>query len=437
MSASNHAGSKTDKGQESMRLMEQIVSRENIAKAYKRVVKNKGSSGVDGLSTEDLKDHLTMHWSQIKERLLGSGYYPSPVKRVTIPKPGGGERILGIPTVLDRLIQQAIHQVLQPLYDPFFSEWSFGFRPGRSTHQAIERSKSHIREGKRWVVDMDLSKFFDEVHHERLLNKLRIKIKDRRVIHLISRYLKSGIMMGGMSTARTKGTPQGSPLSPLLSNIVLDELDKELESRGHQFVRYADDFQIYVGSKRSAERIMTSLTRFIENRLKLKVNLMKSAIARPWQRSFLGYGFTHHKESKLRVAKSSVSRFKAKLKEQFRSGRGQNIGKFINKTLNPILRGWIIYFSRSEVKGFAGELDSWIRRHLRKIKWRQMKRSWTRYKEMLKRGLSESRSVQSCFNQRGPWWNSGASHMNRAYPRSYFDQIGLLNLRNEWCRYHL
>ncbi len=284
---------------------------------------------------------------------------------------------------------------------------------------------------------MDLSKFFDEVHHERLLSKLAHKIMDRRVIHLVDRYLRGGIMVNGIEEKRVQGTPQGSPLSPLLSNIVLDELDKELEFRGHKFVRYADDFQIYVGSRRTAERVIESLTGFIENKLKLKVNKTKSSIDRPWRRSFLGYSFTFQRESKLRVSPGSVQRLKGQVKEKLRQGRGRNQQKFIVEDLNPLLRGWISYFSKSEVKGFAAVIDGWIRHHLHKIRWRQMKRRWTRLQTLIKRGLPGERAVESCFNQRGPWWNSGASHMNQAYPTSYFDKLGLVSLQKELSRYHL
>lgn len=437
MRASNPTGNNIDKDHERAYLMEQIVSKENMTVAYRRVLSNKGAPGVDGLVVDELKDYLAQHWSSIKTALLAGSYKPSPVKQVAIKKPGGGERLLGIPTVIDRLIQQGIHQIINPLYDPQFSEWSYGFRKGRNAQQAVEQSRSHIQSGRRWVVDMDLSKFFDQVHHDRLLSKLSNQIRDRRVIHLIDRYLRSGIMVKGVEEKRSKGTPQGSPLSPLLSNIVLDELDKELEHRGHKFVRYADDFQIYVGSKRTAERVMESLTGFIERKLKLRVNKEKSAIDRPWRRSFLGYSFTAQKDSKLRVPPESIKRLKGKLREKLKRGRGRNLQRFIKEDLNPQLRGWINYFSSSEVKGFTEEIDGWLRRHIRKIKWRQMKRPWTRFQTLMKRGLSEERAAQSCYNQRGPWWNSGASHMNQAYPKRYFDALGLLCLQNELRRYHL
>ena len=437
MSATNRLGNNEIKSHESTELMEQIVSRENMTNAYWRVVSNQGSSGVDGLTTDELQSYLQKNWSTIKESLLRGDYQPQEVKKVRIPKPKGGERILGIPTVIDRLIQQGIHQILSPLYDPNFSEWSYGFRPNRSAQQCVQQAKQHIQSGKRWVVDMDLSKFFDEVNHQRLLSKLSLRILDKRVIHLIERYLKSGMLENGVTEKRIKGTPQGSPLSPLLSNIVLDELDKELEKRGHRFVRYADDFQIYVGSRQSAQRVMESLGDFIEKRLRLKVNKGKSAIDRPWKRSLLGYSFTNNLVTKLKVSKESIKRFKKKVKEQMRRGRGRNEQKFIKQDLNPLLRGWMIYFSGSDVKGFTKELDSWIRRRLRKIKWVQWKRPWTRKVALMKMGLKEEHAVQSSFNQRGAWWNAGSRHMNFAFPTKYFDERDLVSLQKTHSRYHL
>jgi RNA-directed DNA polymerase len=323
----------------------------------------------------ELKDYLKEHCSGIRQKLLTEGYYPQQVKKVEIPKPDGGTRVLGIPTVVDRLIQQALHQVMSPIYDPGFSAWSYGFRAGRSAHDAVMQAKEHINGGRRWVVDLDLSKFFDEVHHTRLISTLGKRVEDRRVIHLIDRYLKAGMIHEGIEEPRTKGTPQGSPLSSLLSNIILDELDKELEKRGHRFVRYADDFQIYVVSKRTAERVMKSIGDFIEQKLRLKINKDKSAIGRPWERTLLGYSFTNHKEVKVKVSKKSVARLRDKVREKLRQGRGRNLNKFVKEDLNPLLRGWINYFKLSETKGFAEELDGWIRRHLRKAKWRQ----WTTY----------------------------------------------------------
>jgi RNA-directed DNA polymerase len=327
-----------------------------------------------------------------------------------------------------------VYQVLNPLYDPTFTDQSYGFRPGRNAQQAVKQSRDYIRQGKRWVVDVDLSKFFDEVHHDRLLAKLGQRIKDRRVIHLIDRYLRSGMMQNGVEEPRSKGTPQGSPLSPLLSNIVLDELDKELERRGLSYVRYADDFQIYVKTKQSAERVKVSTKRFIEKQLRLKVNEDKSAIGRPWERDFLGYSFTTDKQTKLKPSKGSIKRFKQKIKQKFRQGKGRNLSRFIREDLNPVLRGWGNYFNQSQTKSFSEDLDSWIRRHLRKLIWRQWKRPWTRMQELIRRGITEQRAAQSAFNQKGAWWNAGASHMNLALPGIYFAELGLVSLTHVLVR---
>jgi RNA-directed DNA polymerase len=279
----------------------------------------------------------------------------------------------------------------------------------------------------RWVVDMDLAQFFNEVNHDMLLARIGCKVKDRRVKMLIRRYLRSGVLSGGVVTVPTKGTPQGGPLSPILSNIVLDDLDKELESRGHKFCRYADDCNIYVASRRSGERVMESITRFVEQRLRLRVNLEKSAVARPWHRKFLGYSFSWHFKTRIRVAKQSIKRFKGKLKALFRKGRGRNIVQVIQKDLNPVLRGWSNYYRLTAFRGFAEELDQWLRRRLRCILWRQWKRPWKRFQMLMKHGLSEERAARSAFNQRGSWFNAGASHMNRAFPKRFFDQFGLIS----------
>ena len=411
----------------SMSLMEAVVERGNMWEAYRKVVGNKGAAGVDTMTVEELKPCLQKHWPETKEKLVNGSYQPQPVLRVEIPKPGGGIRKLGIPTVLDRLIQQAILQVLSPLFDPDFSESSYGFRPGRSAQQAVLKAREHVTMTRRWVVDIDLEKFFDRVNHDILMSRVARKVKDRRVLRLIRRYLQAGIMMDGIVAPSREGTPQGGNLSPLLSNILLDELDKELERRGHTFCRYADDCNIYVRSKRAGERVYVSITRFLENRLKLRVNGDKSAIDRPWKRKFLGYSMTWHTKPKLRVAEESVARFKEKLKEQFRRGRGRNIGKLIEE-LRLLLIGWINYFSLAEVKGTFEELDSWIRRKLRAIIWRQWKRKFTRRKNLMKRGLSEEQASKSAYNGRGAWWNAGASHMNLAFPKKYFDTCGLISL---------
>jgi RNA-directed DNA polymerase len=328
------------------------------------------------------------------------------------------------------LVQQALHQVLSPLFEPGFSEHSYGFRPGRSAHQAVCKARDYQQEGYRWVVDMDLAQFFDEVNHDILMARVGRKVKDWRVKTVIRRYLRSGIMLGGVVSVPTKGTPQGGPLSPLLSNMVLDDLDKELERRGHRFCRYADDCNVYVGSRRSGQRVMASITRFVENRLKLRVNREKSAVARPWHRKFLGYTFSWHIKTRIRVAEQSVKRLKGQLKEVFRKAKGRNLGRFIQQDLNPVLRGWSYYFRLAEFLGFADEMDQWIRRHLRCIVWRQWKRPWKRFQMLMKLGLPEERAVRSAFNQRGSWFNAGASHMHQALPKRYFDQFGLISTLN-------
>jgi len=409
-------------------LMEAVVERGNMLKAYRRVVGNKGAAGVDAMSVEELMPYLQTHWKHIKEQLLGGFYEPQPVRRVEIPKPGGrGTRKLGVPAVVDRLIQQALHQSLNPLFDSGFSVNSYGFRPGRSAHQALRQAREHVAGGRRWVVDLDLEKFFDRVHHDVLMSRVARKVGDKRVLGLIRRYLQAGIMEGGLVSQPTMGTPQGGPLSPLLSNILLDDLDKELERRGHRFCRYADDVNMYVGSRRAGERVLDSIEEFLNRRLRLQVNREKSAVDRPWKRRFLGYSMTWHKRPRLKVAPSSVDRLKRELKKVFRQGRGRNLGKLI-KELTPTLRGWVNYFRLSEVKGLFEELDGWIRRRLRRIIWQQWKRRYARAKGLMKRGLGESRAWESASNGRGPWWNSGASHMNEAFPKRFFDRLGLVSL---------
>jgi RNA-directed DNA polymerase len=345
-----------------------------------------------------------------------------------IPKPGGGQRQLGIPTVVDRLIQQALHQILNPIFEPTFSEFSYGFREGRSAHQAVLQAKKYQMEGRRWVVDMDIHKFFDEVNHDILMNRIARKVKDKEILKLIRNYLQSGIMSDGLETQRERGTPQGSPLSPLLSNIILTDLDKELERRGHNFCRYADDCNTYVKSRKAGERVLNSVKEFIEKKLKLRLNIDKSGVSRAHQRKFLGYSFTFDKKVRIRVPKESVQRFRKKAKEMFRKGRGRNLESFIKEDLNPIIRGWINYFKLAETKQFAEELDSWIRRRLRLILWIQWKRGWTRKEKLMKFGLKEERAVMSSFNRRGSWWNSGASHMNEAIRKKYFDNYGLVTM---------
>jgi RNA-directed DNA polymerase len=408
-------------------VMEAVVERGNLMLAYQRVVANKGAAGVDTLTVTELKDHLKQHWPTIRARLLAGTYRPQPVRRVDIPKPQGGVRTLGIPTVVDRLIQQALHQVLQPIFEPTFSAASYGFRPGRSAHQAVCQARQYVAQGKRWVVDMDLEKFFDRVNHDLLLSKLAAKIGEARVLTLIRRYLEAGMMVDGLVQPRTEGTPQGGPLSPLLSNILLNDLDRELERRGHAFCRYADDCNIYVGSERAGVELLASLTQFLAERLKLTVNHAKSAVARPWQRKFLGYSMTWHREPKLRIAAPSLQKLTAKIKDLLRGAQGRNLTTTI-RTLNPVLRGWAAYFQLTETKAALEDRDGWVRHKLRCILWRQWKRPYARARNLMQRGLTEERAWRSACNQRGPWWNAGASHMNAAFPKSWFDTQGLVSL---------
>lgn len=414
---------------ETLQLMDAVVERKNMVAALRRVERNGGAPGIDKMTVAELRPYLHTHWSQIKAELLDDSYRPSSVREVMIPKPGGkGMRKLGIPTVVDRLIQQAMHQVMSPVFDPNFSNYSYGFRPGRGAHQAVLQAQTYVASGRRWVVDLDLEKFFDCVNHDILMSRVARKIGDRRVLRLVRRYLQAGIMEGGTAPPRTEGTPQGGPLSPLLSNILLDDLDKELERRGHAFCRYADDCNIYVRSERSGERVFQSVTRYLTKQLKLKVNIQKSAVARPWSRRFLGYSMTGHKAPRLKVATQSVQRLKSKLRAAFRRGRGRKLDRFIADELRPLLLGWISYFRLAEVKGIFEALDGWLRRKLRNILWRQWKRAWTRARKLMQFGLDEVRAWRSATNGRGPWWNSGASHMNEAFPKRFFDKLGLVLL---------
>src|SRR5512136_844468 len=376
-------------------LMEEVCGRENCKQALARVKANKGRPGVDGMTVRDLPEHLKQHWPAIREQLLNGTYKPQPVRRVEIPKPDGGVRKLGIPTVLDRFIQQAVMQVLQRRWDGTFSKHSYGFRPGRSAHQAVEQAQQYIAEGYRWVVDLDLEKFFDRVNHDKLMARIVERVSDKRILKLIRTFLRAGVMEDGLVSPVDEGTPQGGPLSPLLSNIVLDELDRELERRGLRFARYADDSNIYVRSRRAGERVMGSLAQFITRKLKLKVNAQKSAVARPWERKFLGFSFTWNREPKRRIAPKAVERFQQRVRELTRRTKGVSIERMAEE-LTEYLRGWIGYFGRCQTPSVLQGLEEWTRRRLRSVIWKQWKRGAVRFAELRKRGVGKRVSDNLC-----------------------------------------
>jgi RNA-directed DNA polymerase len=420
---------------EAERVLEEVLRRENMVSALRRVRSNKGAPGMDGMTVEELVPYLKTEWPRIREELLKGTYEPMPVRQVEIPKPNGnGMRALGIPTVLDRMIQQAILQVLTPIFDPHFSESSYGFRPGRCGQDAVKAAQGYAGSGYRFVVDLDLEKFFDRVNHDVLMARVARRVKDKRLVLLLRRYLESGVMVGGVIQEREEGTPQGGPLSPLLSNVMLDDLDKELERRGHRFCRYADDCNIYVRSKAAGGRVMESITRFLEKRLRLKVNREKSAVDRPWRRDFLGYTMTWHRQPKLKVSPDSIQRIKGKIRELMGKARGCSLTKVIGE-LVPLLRGWINYYRLSSVKIAFEELDGWIRRKLRCVIWQHWKKPRTRVKKLIGKGIERETACISAYNGRGAWWNSGASHMHSAYPTKWFIQQGLISLLSQHQRF--
>ena len=410
-------------------LMEEVVERHNMQAALKQVRANKGSAGIDGMRVDELPDFLKAHWPEIKDQLLDGSYRPMVIKRVEIPKPGSHEkRKLGIPCVLDRLIQQAILQVLQWRWDPTFSEFSYGFRPGRSAHQAVAQAQAYIEQGYPIVVDMDLEKFFDQVCHDRLMSRLAERIPDKRLLKLIRGYLQAGSLEDGLVTPSKAGTPQGSPLSPFLSNVVLDELDKELEARGHRFCRYADDSNIYVRSLRAGERVMAGISRFITGRLKLKVNESKSAVDRPQNRSFLGFSFTGGKSANRRkIAPKAMGRFKARVKELTRRNQGRSLEQVVS-ALEPYLRGWIGYFGFCQTTSVLRDLDSWIRHRLRCLQWKQWKVYRRRKAELIKRGIRPELAHTSAFSAKGPWRISHTPGVCIALNNQFFDRMGLIRL---------
>ena len=407
------------------RLMERILERNNIIRAWERVRANKGAPGIDGMTTRQLGRYLKKHWPKIERSLLNGTHKPMPVRRKEIPKPDGGVRLLGIPTVLDRFIQQAISQIVQQIWEPLFSESSYGFRSGKSAHEAVLQGKRYMLEGYTHIVDMDLSKFFDRVNHDRLMSCLAARVKDKRVLKLIRSYLRSGVMAEGMAIITEEGTPQGGPLSPLLSNIVLDELDKELERRGHKFVRYADDFVIYCKSRKAAERVRTSITRFLTVKLKLKVNEEKSAVSRPWLRKYLGFTyFQMCGQSKIRIHAKSIKRFKDKVREFTSRKRGRSLRQVIGD-LNQYFRGWWNYFRLTEAKSFLKGLKIWILRRLRSLIWKHWKNPQTRARNLEKLGIAHE-DAMLCGNARKKYWRmSKVKWVAIAMPEKYFIAQGL------------
>jgi len=408
-------------------LMEGVCERGNLKKALKRVRSNRGSPGVDGMTVDELPGYLREHWPTLRDQLLSGAYVPQAVKRVEIPKPGGGVRRLGVPSALDRFIQQAVLQVLQPSWDSTFSEHSYGFRPGRSAHQAVAQAQTYIADGRGFVVDLDLEKFFDRVNHDMLMGRVSKRVKDKRLLKLIRAFLNAGVMEDGLAGPTEEGVPQGGPLSPLLSNLMLDDLDRELERRGHRFVRYGDDCNVYVRTERAGQRVMESLRHFVTNKLKLQVNEAKSAVARPQERKFLGFRFTSGRRLKRCIAPQALRRFKKRVRELTRRNRGISLQQMIWR-LARYLRGWRAYFGFCETTAVFRDLDSWIRRRLRCVIWKQWKTFRRRRRGLIARGLDERAAALAASRSHGPWRLSHTKAMNAALPNAYFDSLGLPTL---------
>ncbi|WLC60616.1 group II intron reverse transcriptase/maturase [Clostridium sp. CM028] len=409
-------------------LLEQILSRDNMNKAYKRVKANKGSHGIDGLTVDELLHYLKEHGQELRQSLLESRYRPLAVRRVEIPKPDGGIRLLGIPTVLDRVIQQAISQTLIPVYEKKFSDNSYGFRPLRSGKQAVEKCRGYINAGHTWTVNIDLSKYFDTINHDKLIRILSEDIKDSRVISLIRKYLQSGVMINGVFMNTEEGAPQGGPLSPLLSNVMLHELDVELTKRGLNFCRYADDANIYVKSEKSANRVMKSITRFIEEKLKLRVNKEKSTVDRPWKLKFLGFSFYRAKgEYRMRVPQKPIIKFKAKLKELTSRSNAMSM-KYRFMKLKQVIVGWINYFAIADIKSILKTLDEWLRRRIRMCFWKQWKKIKTKYGNLVKLGIPNNKALQHANTRKGYWRTSNSPILNKTLTNKYLKNIGLVSI---------
>ena len=410
-------------------LMEKVVGRDNLLAALKRVRKNKGSPGIDGTTVDDLPGYLRENWERIRSELLGGSYRPSAVRRQEIPKSGGGVRQLGIPTVLDRFIQQAILQVLQPIVDPTFSAHSYGFRPGRRAHDAVCQAQQYVQSGRRWVVDVDLEKFFDRVNHDVLMSRLASRIGDKRLLRVIRRYLEAGVLADGVVMERHEGTPQGGPLSPLLANVLLDEVDKELERSGHAFVRYADDCNVYVQSRRAGERVMEHL-RGLYAKLRLRINEEKSTVARVWDRKFLGYSFWvgPGRMVRRRVAPKARKEFKERVRQITSRNGGRSLPKVVEE-LRIYLLGWKAYFHLAETPGVLHDLDQWVRRRLRMVQLKQWKRGTTAYREMRSRGLPGKLARAAAANARRWWAMSNHGALQTALPGKYFEGLGLPRLK--------
>jgi len=404
--------------------MEAVVERENLKTALARVKRNKGAAGIDGMSVDALPAYLKEHWPTIRAQLLDGSYKPHPVRRVGIPKVSGGMRLLGIPTVLDRFIQQAVMQMLQADWDPTFSETSFGFRPKRSAHQAVERAQAYIASGYVVVVDIDLEKFFDRVNHDILMGLVAKRVADKRILKLIRGFLTAGALEGGLVSPTEEGTPQGGPLSPLLSNLMLDVLDKELEKRGHRFVRYADDCNIYVRSQRAGERVMAGIERFLAKRLRLKVNKAKSAVAKPSVRKFLGFSFTYGSEPRRRIAPQALARFKARVRELTRRTCGRSLRQIV-KELSIYLTGWRGYFGFCQTPSVLRALDEWLRRRLRAIAWKQWKTGRARFAELRRCGVGRILAAKTAGSPHGPWRLAVSPALHTAMPIGFFRSLGL------------